>query len=384
MSQAAKPTIKPPAGPRHERNGDPEAHDLKPIADPAIFWRGVAQLATIVMALLMLGVFLYLARAIILPVLCAVVVGMTLGPIADFAGRRGVPAWLTALATVVVVIAVVNFAAIMLAKPLSDMAGRAPEIAAAVKSKLHIFDSPLEAFHRLQVSLGLAQPDTSFEMNLTGMLQGALTGFVTVVTPAAVQFLVQLVLFFGTLFFFIAGRSSFRQYAVSWFASRESRLRALRIFSDTENSLSDYLMVVSVINVALGSLTALAAYLMGLPAPLLWGAFAFALNYVPYVGPTIMYLLLFMVGLLTFPTLVGALLPPAVFMAMALLEGQFITPTIVGRRVLQVHPLAIFLGIAFWAWLWGPLGAFLATPLLIIARVALGHLYPAHKTELPG
>jgi predicted PurR-regulated permease PerM len=86
----------------------------------------------------------------------------------------------------------------------------------------------------------------------------------------------------------------------------------------------------------------------------------------------------------TYPTLLGALLPPAIYIAITTVEGQFITPAIVGRRVLSLHPLAVFLSIAFWAWLWGPLGAFLATPILIIARVALGHLYPTQKSELPG
>ena len=118
---------------------------------------------------------------------------------------------------------------------------------------------------------------------------------------------------------------------------------------------------------------------MGLPAPLLWGALAFTLNYIPYVGPSIMYVLLFVVGLMTYPTLLGALMPPRVFIAITLVEGQFLTPAIVGRQVLQLHPLAIFLGIAFWAWMWGPLGAFLATPILIVARVVLDHLYPRHE-----
>ena len=76
-------------------------------------------------------------------------------------------------------------------------------------------------------------------------------------------------------------------------------------------------------------------------------------------------------ALLTFPTLLGALLPPAIFIAITVVEGQFLTPAIVGRRVLNLHPLAMFLSIAFWAWLWGPVGAFLATPILIVARVAL-------------
>ena len=71
-------------------------------------------------------------------------------------------------------------------------------------------------------------------------------------------------------------------------------------------------------------------------------------------------------------------------MGITLIEGQFLTPAIVGRQVLNLHPLAIFLSIAFWAWLWGPVGAFLATPILIVARVALEHLYPRHKADLPG
>ncbi len=94
-------------------------------------------------------------------------------------------------------------------------------------------------------------------------------------------------------------------------------------------------------------------------------------------------MLLFGIGLLTYPTLAGALLPPGVFMAVTLVEGQFLTPLIVGRGVLNVNPLAVFLGIAFWAWLWGPLGAFLATPILIIAHVMLDHLYPKRTAELP-
>ncbi len=161
-------------------------------------------------------------------------------------------------------------------------------------------------------------------------------------------------------------------------------MRALKILNDIEENLGGYLIVVTAINLALGVVTAIAAALMGLPSPLLWGALAFVLNYVPYVGPAVMDVLLFGIGLVTYPTLLGALLPPAVFMAITVIEGQFLTPAIVGRRVLNLHPLAIFLSIAFWSWLWGPVGAFLATPILIMVRVALAHLYPRHKAELPG
>jgi predicted PurR-regulated permease PerM len=199
-----------------------------------------------------------------------------------------------------------------------------------------------------------------------------------------VQFVIQLVLFFGTLFFFVLGRTGFRQYVVSLFAQRDARLRMLKILNDVEENLSGYLIVVTAINLSLGVVTTLMAYALGLPSPLLWGALAFTLNYIPYVGPGIMYVILFAIGLLTYPTLWGALLPPGIFALITLIEGQFITPTILGRKLLMVHPLTVFLTIAFLAWLWGPIGAFLAMPILIVATVTLNHLYPARRDALPG
>jgi predicted PurR-regulated permease PerM len=127
---------------------------------------------------------------------------------------------------------------------------------------------------------------------------------------------------------------------------------------------------------------ALVTWSLGFPAPLLWGALAFALNYIPYVGPGIMHATLFVIGLLTFDTLLPALIAPALFMAFTFIEGHFLVPTIIGRQFMM-NPLAVFLSLAFWAWLWGPIGAFLATPILIMAMVAADHLYPREKTVLP-
>ena len=357
----------------------PDVHDPVPFDTAATFWRFVAQAATIVMAVLLFGVCLFFARALLLPILCAVVVGMTIGPLIGLAERRGIPAWVQAAAIVVALIAVFNLAMVTLAKPVSDQMARVPEVGVAIKEKLQVLDGPIAALRELQTVFGLDTAADSLQVAPTRLIEG----MVTVVTPAAVQFLVQVVLFFGTLFFFITGRTAFRRQAVTWFTTREARLRALKILNDIEENLSSYLLVVTAINLALGIVTAVAAYLMGLPAPLLWGALAFGLNYIPYVGPAIMYGLLFIIGLLTYPTLLGALLPPGVFVLITLIEGQILAPAIVGRRVLNVSPLAVFLSIAFWAWLWGPVGAFLATPILIIACVALEHLYPRVAADLP-
>jgi predicted PurR-regulated permease PerM len=108
------------------------------------------------------------------------------------------------------------------------------------------------------------------------------------------------------------------------------------------------------------------------------------LNYIPYIGAACMAVILLGVGLVSFPSLGFALLPPLAFVALATLEGQFITPTILGRR-LTLNPLAIFLALAFWAWLWGPMGAFLAVPLSLIGLVTANHLFPEEdELKLPG
>ncbi len=350
-----------------------EPHETERVAN---FWQQATRASVMIIGILAIGVLLCVARPILLPVLFAVIVGMTVGPYVGRAMRAGVPSWAMALLVVLLVLGMANLAVVALANPLSEMLRRTPEIVQAVKDKLQFFDRPILALHQLWAATGSSK-DSAFDP--ARMIEDA----VKVVTPAAVQFVLQLVLFVGTLFFFILGRSSFRAHTIRWFSTRDERLRALKMLNDIEESLSGYLVLVTIINCCLGVATAALAYGLQLPFPLLWGALAFGLNYLPYIGPGFVCVLLFLVGLLKYPTLPGALLPSALFLAMATVEGQFLTPTIVGRRLLQVNPLAVFLAIAFWAWLWGPLGAFLAIPLLIIFRSAADHLYPSPNGELP-
>jgi predicted PurR-regulated permease PerM len=88
------------------------------------------------------------------------------------------------------------------------------------------------------------------------------------------------------------------------------------------------------------------------------------------------------VGLVTFPSLTHAVVAPVLFLAFATLEGHFITPSIMGRH-LTLNPLTVFLSLVFWAWLWGPIGAFLAVPLLIVVLVATHHMFPSDEPVLP-
>jgi predicted PurR-regulated permease PerM len=351
-------------------------HDPSPLADPSAFWRVMAQVATIGMFVLFFGAFLYFARQLLLPILAAIAVGMTVGPMASWLERRGLPAWVPATAAVLLLIGGINLAVIFLAQPFNELLARAPEIGTALKDKFQFLDRPLAMLRELQGAVpGPTEPTVVVATGATDMLGSA----VLLVTPAVMQFL----LFFVTLFFFLLSRTDFRHYLVNLFATRDGRLRALKTLNDIEQNLSGYLLTVTGINLGFGIAIAAGMWVIGLPSPLLWGAMAFALNYIPYIGPAIVHIVLLGVGLITFPTLAGALMPPAFSLLVATVEGQFLTPNIFGRQ-LSLSPLLVFLTVAFWTWLWGPLGAFLAMPILIASLVVLNHLYPDDKNTLPG
>jgi predicted PurR-regulated permease PerM len=152
--------------------------------------------------------------------------------------------------------------------------------------------------------------------------------------------------------------------------------------NDIEHNLAGYLTTVTMINAALGTIVGIGTWLLGFPNPVIFGLLAAFFNYVPYVGPAAMVVVLFGVGLVSFPSLGQAAIAPACFVALTTMEGHFITPAIIGRR-LTLNPLLVVLALAFWTWLWGPFGAFLATPMMIIGLVILHHLFPSDDVKLP-
>ncbi len=160
-------------------------------------------------------------------------------------------------------------------------------------------------------------------------------------------------------------------------------MRTLRILNDVEHNLTSYLSVVTVINFMVGIAAGVIAYLVGLPNPIAWAVLGFLLNFVPYLGALIMEVILLAVGLVTFATLGHALLAPLLYLAFTTVEGHFVTPAIMGKHLL-LNPLTVFLALVFWTWLWGPVGALLAVPILIVALVAITHIFPKEEPALPG
>ena len=101
-------------------------------------WTPAARMATVGIFILLLGVCLYFARAVLLPVVAAMVIGTTFAPLVKSAARYRASPWLTAGIIAVLLVAAVGMAATFLAKPVTDWVARAPEIGAAVREKLYV------------------------------------------------------------------------------------------------------------------------------------------------------------------------------------------------------------------------------------------------------
>jgi predicted PurR-regulated permease PerM len=348
--------------------------DPSPVGSMQQMWVTAGNAAIIGIFLLLFGAFLYVGSAFLLPILAAAIGALTLAPLIKAVRSYGIPPWITAVVILLLILGGLSLVATLVAAPISEWIGRAPEIGASIKQKLAVFDRPLASLMELKNTFF----GSKGVFSVSEPASNVILPVVAFVTPAAGE----LVLFFATLLFFLVGQFELRNSAVSMFGNREAKIRFLKIMRDIERNLAGYLAVVTMINFVLGTIVAIGAALIGLPNPIVFGLLAGLFNYVPYVGPAIMVIILFGVGLVTFPSLSHAVIAPLGLIALTTTEGHFITPTIVGRRI-TLNPLLVFLALAFWTWLWGPFGALLAVPLSIVALVVVNHLIPSHEVKLP-
>lgn len=355
--------------PRTDRRRDaPVVNEMRLDANGAAPWKAFAPAATVGIFVLLVVAFLYVGRTLLMPVTVGLVVGMTLAPAVKWMARRGLSPWVSGPLLVLLLLGIGAAGVTLVAAPVSEWIARAPEIGTTIRQKLYVLDQPLAALRGLQEAL---RPGGEDAVRVNPVSTDFVLPILTLVTPA----IGELVTFVGVLTFYLIGQIEIRRHLVMLFADREAKLRFLKIVNDIEYNLTSYLTVVTVINLALGAAVAAGAWLFGLPNPVIFGILAAVSNYVPYIGAAAMAVVFFGVGLVTFPTLGYSLLPPLAFLGVTALEGQFMTPAIMGRR-LTLSPLAVFLALAFWTWLWGPLGAFLAVPLSIVGLVVVGHLRP--------
>ena len=245
------------------------------------------------------------------------------------------------------------------------------------KLRLQRMGQPLVLLDELQKALNaIGSGESTLRVEAQ---QSTLVGTIfSILTPAVSQF----VLFLGALVFYLIYQKRLRSTVVYLLRDRQARLATLRTLNDIDENMTTYFGTFTIVNICLGLVTVALTWFVGLPNPLLWGVVAGLLNYIPYIGPAIVVATLAVVGLVTYPTLGEVAVAPLIYIAIVTIEGQFITPAFMGRR-LELNPFAVFLAIAFCTWFWGPIGAFLAVPLLMALTVTLANIVADEPPDLP-
>jgi len=329
-----------------------------------------ARFSTIGLFILGLLFALHEASTVVAPMAAALVVGVVLSRIGDRAQALGVPPFLAASAFVLATAAGIVLAASALTSRISSLIERAPAIASRLSGVVESWTRPLQAL-KIQIFGGgehatVAAP--SLDMNaITGVLGG--------LTPAVGGALI----FLATLFFFVAGKADMRRKIVFASEGRERRLSTLRILNGVEEALAHYFGSAALVYGALAVFTSLLAWATGLGAPFLWGIFVFVACFVPFLGVAIVFAALLAAGLASHDSILAGMAPALVYFVAHLVLENAALPAIVGNRF-EVNPFLVFVSIVFWTWMWGAIGAVIASPLLLIFKIVQDELRDNEET----
>ncbi len=315
--------------------------------------------------------FLYFARAVVLPVFLACVAGMALKPLIRWLSYGHIPPTLGAAVVLCLLVAAVAIGSIQLGRPAVAWMNNAPEHMAQLRQRVQKMFPQAARFNQAATAvndLGATQQEqervTTVELK-TNRFPGIFNWTGT--------FLAGLGETLVLLYLLLASGDLFLQKLVRVMPTFGDKKRAVEISHEIQQNISNYLFSVLLINIALGAAVSGGLYWLGVPNAVMWGTLVAVLNFIPYFGPVAGIILLCTVGLLTFDTLWKGILPSAWYLLLHLLEANFITPMLLGRR-LTLNPVVIFVFLIFWTWLWGVPGALLSVPILVSIKVVCDHV----------
>jgi len=310
----------------------------------------------------------YVAQNVLVPLVLGVLLSLLLSPLVTFLERLHVPRVIGSLLMVLLIVGGIVGAISRLAGPAQIWMANAPATFRSIEQRLHHLREPInqarEATQKLE-DMTQAPGEKVVVTERPGVLADVLAG-----TPHALGSIVVVLLL---VYFFLSSGNTFLRRLVEVSPALSEKRVVVGIARGIQQEMSGYLLTVSMINLGVALATAFAMALLGVPNALLWGTLAGLLNFAPYVGPAITLVTLALVGLSTFPSLGHALAVPGTFFAIVLLEGQFISPFVIGRR-LAINPVIVFVWLLLWGALWGVIGVLLAGPLLACFRILCQHL----------
>jgi len=329
--------------------------------------------------LLLFGIFvlllictLYFAAEVVLPIVFAFVLYLLLQPSMRIFARLHVPKAIAALLIICVFFGGVVGLGFSMSGPATEWIAKAPESLPRLEPRLAMFQEPVASMQKASnevTKIAAGNPTNVQSVTVVGPGLGSFlfSGTRTLLTGA----LTTVVL----LFFLLSSGDLFLRRLVEILPTLANKKQAVDISREIESNISRYLVTISLMNAAVGISTGIAAYFCGLSDPVLWGAVAFFLNYVPILGPLTGVAILFLAGLLTFDTIWQAVLPAGIYLGIHFVEGEAVTPTLLARHF-TLNPVLVIIALVFWYWLWGVAGALLAVPMLATFKIVCDRVRP--------
>jgi predicted PurR-regulated permease PerM len=323
-------------------------------------------LALPIIAVLLVFYTLYFAASLLVPIAAAILLSMLLAPAVQFLEKLHVPRLLASAVVVLSTVGLIGAGIGALAGPAAEWIEKAPQSLHKIEQRFLSFRKPIEDIQRASEQLKeTAQTGASTGPQEVRVVRPALTDLVLSGTPQAVASVISVTIL---VYFLLASGDVFLRKLVTVIPTFHDKKRAVEMTRQIETDISFYLLNFTLVNVGLGISMSVVTALLGIPNPLLWGALVTVLNFVPYVGAITSMAILALVSFQSFESLPHALAAPAILLVLVIVTTQVITPFVLGRGLL-LNPVAIFIAILLWGWLWGIIGVLLAVPLLASFKI---------------
>jgi predicted PurR-regulated permease PerM len=326
--------------------------------------------ALIVLAVLAVAFTLWAAQDLILPVLLAMFLALVGNPIIRTLQRIHVPRFIGALLVLALGIAGTALLARQLVQPAGEWVREVPHEIGGLAPKLRDLVKPVRDANKAAENIARAAGGESTSKPVQVIKTEANDPYKALTaTPRMVASVLAVVLL--TFFFMVYGQSLQRN-AIALLPGRQQKRLTVEILQSIEHEISRYVLTISIINVVFGLVFAAVLTYLQVPVDeaLLWGTMAALLNFAPYVGPLIGIAIMLVMGFVAFHDPLHSLLPAGIYLLLHTLEGQLITPIILGRRM-ALSPLILILGLMVFGSMWGIIGLLLAVPLLVCVKLVL-------------